>query len=142
VTEVAEGSNFSGRLWNTKPRIHAELPSGSRSLTRFNLLQLRQAERQLAATVLCDLHRGNAAAATANLRAMLALVKGPTDERLVISQLVRSAIAAGAVGLTWELLQSPGVTDTQLAVLQNDWAELDFLQAMENALSMHRAMAK
>jgi len=39
---------------------------------------------------------------------MLALVKGPTDERLVISQLVRSAIAAGAVGLTWELLQSLG----------------------------------
>jgi len=34
------------------------------------------------------------------------------------------------------------VTDTQLAVLQNDWAELDFLQAMENALSMHRRWAK
>ena len=50
-----------------------------------------------------------------NLRAMLALVKAMRDERLIISELVRIAIASMGVGANWEFLQSTNLTDEQLS---------------------------
>ena len=53
------------------------------------------------------------------MRAMLALVKAMRNERLMISQLVRIAMAQyGATGANWEILQSTNLTDEQLAELQ------------------------
>ena len=72
---------------------------------------------------------------------MLALVKAWHDERFIISQLVRIACANIAFASTWSLLQSPDVTDGQLAILQTDWEELTFALPMENALTMERAIA-
>jgi hypothetical protein len=88
------------------------------------------------------LQRGDAAAATAKIRAMLATAKGMGDERLIISQLVRLAIAHIAMAATWELLQSPKATDEQLASLQREWTEAEFLQGGENAVMMERAMCE
>jgi len=105
-----------------------------------NLAQTKQAAQKLYYAALCDLHRGDTKSATRRLRALLAISQGLFEERLVISQLVRIAIAAiGAAG-TWELLQSPGATDAQLAQIQNDWSRLEFSVAAENALAMERAM--
>jgi len=42
----------------------------------------------------------------------------------------------------WELLQSTNVPDAQLASIQRDWMELEFLGAGEQALVMERAMAE
>jgi hypothetical protein len=112
------------------------------SLLLPNLAQPKNAAQRLSAAALCDLHRGDTASATMNVRAMLALAKGLADERLVISQLVRIAIAAITSSVTWEVLQSPDVTDAQLAALQRDWAELEFLLATEQALAMERAMSE
>ncbi len=97
------------------------------------------AQRLLAAAS-CHLHRGDIASAITDLRAILALVKGTEQERLVISQLVRIAIAAIAFAANWELLQAPNLTDAQLAALQQDWTELRFFQGAESALAMERAM--
>jgi hypothetical protein len=69
---------------------------------------------------------------------MLALVKAMRDERLVISELVRMAIVQIALTVNWEILQSPNLTDEQLAELQGDWKDLEFIQAEENALAMER----
>jgi hypothetical protein len=74
------------------------------------------------------------------VRTILALVKGMTDERLAISQLVRFAIAEIGMGTTWELLHSPDVREEQLAAVQRDWNSLEFLQATEASLAMERAM--
>lgn len=104
-----------------------------------NLAQRKQAAQRLLAAALCDSHRGDGDAASLNLRGMLALVRGLTEERLVISQMVRNAIAAISVGVSWELLRSPAVSDEQLAAMHRDWAELQFYPAMENALAMERA---
>jgi hypothetical protein len=105
-----------------------------------HLMHSKIAAQRLAAAALSDLHRGDTEAATKNVRAILAMVKGSSHERLVISQLVRYAIAAIAVTATWEMLQSSTVTDAQLAALQRDWEELDFITALENSLAMERAM--
>lgn len=108
-------------------------------LPNLHAATLRTAQ-QLTAGVICDLHRQDVPSAMRRLRTMLALVKGSADERLAISQLVRIAIAAIALSANWELLQSPGVTEEQLAVLQNDWLQIEFIPSVENSLAMERAM--
>jgi hypothetical protein len=50
------------------------------------------------------------------------------------------AIAGMAVPVTWDVLQSPSVTDGQLVQLEDDWNGLDFIQAGENAQEMERTM--
>jgi len=107
-----------------------------------HLAPLKQATVRLAQASVCDLHRGNADRAALRVEAMLAIVKGSAAERLVISQLVRMAIAHITLTATWELLQSPNSTEAQLAKLQHDWAEVEFMQATEDALLMERAMSE
>ena len=99
--------------------------------TNFYLAQSKRAAQRLEAAALCDLHQGDTASAVKNLRAMLALVKAMRDERLVISELVRIAIAQIALTANWEILQSPNMTDEQLAELQRDWMGLDFIHGMK-----------
>ncbi len=70
------------------------------------------------------------------------MIKGMEDERLVISQLVRIAVLQITMTASWSLLQSPGISDAQLAEVERDWSELELNQAPENALAMERAMAQ
>lgn len=95
----------------------------------------------LFAAAVCDLHRGNTPSSVTNIRAILAIVKGTQGERLVISQLVRIAIASIAVAPTWELLQATNATDSDLQALQKDWQALEFTAAAEASMEMERAMA-
>jgi hypothetical protein len=105
-----------------------------------NLAILKRASQHLNAAMLCALHRGDTETAFVRLRTMLALVRTTGDERLIISQLVRFAMAAITVNATWEFLQSNTVTEEQLATLQREWSDLDFFRPVENALAMERAM--
>ena len=107
-----------------------------------HLAPLKQASQRLKSAALCDLRRGDTARATTRIRAMLAIARGLGDERLVISQLVRIAIAHIALAANWELLQSPAVTDAELAQLQTEWMAVDFITGAENALLMERAMGE
>lgn len=112
------------------------------SLLLPNLSQTKKATQRLSAAALCALHRGDSTSAVEHVRAMLALSKATANERLIISQLVRIAIAAITVSANWELLQSPDVSDQQLAALQRNWTELEFVEAIEHALDMERAMGQ
>jgi len=111
----------------------------------FNLLlphlaKIKGVAQRLSAATLCDLHNGKFSEAAANLGALLRLPEVVRDEPLVISQLVRIAIAAIAIGPTWEALQSESWTDEQLARFHKGWESLEFLQAMERAIEMERAV--
>jgi hypothetical protein len=110
--------------------------------TNFYLAQSKRAAQRLESAALCDLHQGDTASAVKNLRAMLALVKAMRDERLVISELVRIAIAQIALTANWEFLQSTNLTDEQLAELQQDWTSLDFVRGDENAMAMERVTGR
>ncbi len=114
---------------------HMDYSGGVADLNFTNLLlaESKRAALRLGTAALCDLHRGDAASAVKDVRAMMAIVKGMKDERLVISELVHIALDA-----TWELLQSPILTDEELAAIQNDWASLEFVSAEEQALEMER----
>jgi hypothetical protein len=111
----------------------------------FNLMlpQLAKAKgisQRLSAATLCDLHSGRLKEAAANLDALIRLPEVFREEPLVISQLVRIAMSAIALGPTWEALQADGWTDEQLAGLQKNWESLEFLHALERAIEMERAM--
>jgi len=103
------------------------------------LIGMRDASLLLSGASVCDLHRGDTAAALLKIRAMLALTKGLEREPCLSSEQVRSGIISRSVGATWEFLQSPGVTGEQLATLQRDWSSLESVQTLERAVEMERA---
>jgi hypothetical protein len=110
--------------------------------TNLHLIESRRSAQRLESAALCALHQNDPGSAVKNLRAILAFEKAMRDERLAISELVRIAIANIALAVNWEILQSPDLTDRQLAELQNDWTGLEFIRAEENALTMERATAE
>jgi hypothetical protein len=112
------------------------------SLPLPHLAELKRAEQRLTAAMLCDLRDRDTAAASTNLQAMLGLAKATANERLAISQLVRHAMASLCFAATWEFLQSPGVSDSQLETIQQDWADLKFVEPAEASLEMERALGR
>jgi hypothetical protein len=107
-----------------------------------NLVAEKKTVQKLAAKTFNDLRLGQNEAASDNIRVMLALVKGTSDERTAISQLVRIAIAQIACAATWEFLQSSNYTDNQLAALQSDWGRPEFIRSMANVLPVEREGAE
>jgi hypothetical protein len=100
----------------------------------------KRAAQRLTAKAGYDLHNGDTASAVYDMRAVLAISKAMRDDRILISELVRIAIAQIGLTANWEILQSSNVTDAQLSQLQHDWADLDFAGSMKKALLMERAM--
>ena len=88
----------------------------------------------LAATV--ELHEGELTNAWEDLDALARLVSGYNKDCLLVSVLVRVAIAGAAIAPTWEALQCSGWTDEQLLSLQCGWESVDFLSQAESALTM------
>jgi hypothetical protein len=108
----------------------------------LQLAPLKRSAQKLSAAAMVDLHRGDSASAVKSVSAMLALVNGASNDRVVISELVRIAIAQIAAPVVWEILQSTNVTDEQLATLQHDWMNLEFIRGDENALAMERVIGR
>jgi hypothetical protein len=105
-----------------------------------HLAPLKRSAQRLSAAAICDLHEGNTGSAATNLCAMLGLVQADRREGVIISQLVRIAMAAIAASATWELLQYTNVPDAQLATLQKSWEQQEFISAAENSFLMERAI--
>lgn len=103
-----------------------------------HLAALKRSAQWLSASALYDLHQGNPQNACADVQSLLAIVKGETDERILVSQLVRIAIVSMVASPTWEILQDPDVTDDDLAQLQKNWQSLEFTAPMEQSLTFER----
>lgn len=103
------------------------------------LSQIKVAVQWLGASELYHMHGDNTASACADVRTMLALVKGQTHERFEISQLVRAAMVRQMVAnATWEILQATNVPAEDLAQLQQDWQSLQFIVPLKNAFLFER----
>jgi hypothetical protein len=111
-------------------------------ISNTHLVPLKKAAQRLSAEALSDLHREDVISASADLHALLTLIRATQDERLMISQWVRVTLAQMAMMVTWEYLQAPQITEDQLALIQRDWMQLEFRDAAENALLMERAMGE
>lgn len=107
-----------------------------------SLAPAKKIVQRLAASAANNLRRGDTDAATKDIQAMLAVDRGISHDRTLISELVRIAVAQIAVSANWELLQSTVVRDEQLAALQWDWADLKFIKPFENAMNIERVVGQ
>jgi len=108
-------------------------------LTNLLVTKAKATAMRLGTAALSDLHERDTGSATENVRTMLAVAEGMRSEHLVISELVRIGIVDIVVPDTWEILQSPNVTDEQLAALQKDLANVEFFHSMQTAFELERA---
>jgi hypothetical protein len=105
-----------------------------------HLMPLRQAENLLSASALYNLHQGDVHDACRDLRTILALVKGLSGEPIQYSQGLRVAITHVSAAVTWEILQDPDVSESDLEKLQQDWQSLDFIKAAERTYLMTQVL--
>lgn len=87
------------------------------------------------------LHAGDLAGCLDNILTMLALAEFTGKQKILISQLVSTAIIGIAQVQTWELLQSPLVSDEQLQALQGAWEKIHITKNIAPLLRMERACA-
>ena len=104
-----------------------------------HLVRVKEGAVWLSAAAIYELHEGNKVEAKENLKGVLRLVKNDKGEPLLISHLVRIACVQIAFGATWEALQFPDWTDSELKEFQGAWESIEF-QNLEAFLSMERAM--
>ncbi len=102
---------------------------------------LKGSSQTLRRGMLIALHEHQPDEALQDLLALKILTDVQRNEPLLISQLVRVAIAEISLGAVWQALQADGWTDAQLAALQAAWRQPDFLLGMSKALAMERVMA-
>ncbi len=93
----------------------------------------------LISATLHDLRFGSADEAWRWWRAGSRLALRPQNPRAVIGLLIHNRLVARSVTTTWEALQFPGWSDTQLAEIQQLWLDHDALQAVLDGFSMERA---
>jgi len=121
------------------PRLTFPVDYQASSFPSLPLVQMRHAAQKLESATICAMHNSDPAEAVTNILTLLELVQKSEADGLLISQLVRIAIAAIAVVPTWELLQATNVTDAQLAAVQAGWARLNSLHDAECTFVTERA---
>ncbi len=94
-------------------------------------VQQRRAVQLVSAATIASLHETNIPAAFADLQAMARMARMEKDDPMLISQMVRIAIASLGLATTWEALQSDGFSDEQLKELQIEWGKVPILNAVE-----------
>ena len=105
-----------------------------------HLVRLKQAEILTASATIGALHDGNYSQALTNLQMSVTLIQHYQTEPLLISHLVKIAMAQIAIGATWEMLQTDHWTDAQLAEMQSQWQGMDLFGPVEGAFAMERAL--
>jgi hypothetical protein len=103
------------------------------------LASVKKSAQELEYSACLELHNGDGGAAIADNSVMISLSEAMVHDRLLISELVRIAIARIAVATTWEILQATNLPEAGLAQLQNKWARISFLDSYENAICLERA---
>jgi hypothetical protein len=116
--------------------------SGFDHMKFTSLVPPKKAAQVLSADAMLALHRGDTDTAVRDTHAMLLLANAMQHDRLEITELVRVAIANIAITKVWEILQTTNVTDGQLAELQSDSTNFDFVRSEANALEMERAVGE
>jgi hypothetical protein len=110
------------------------------SIRLENLSPLAHAARWLSAAAIYNLHERKTGEACADAHAILAIVKGQTEERLEMSQQMRDAIASIGAQTTWEILQDPNILESELVSLQQDWESVEFVSAAKRTYLAERVI--
>lgn len=105
-----------------------------------NQVAVRLAAQWLSGAILNDLHEGQLAEAQERLNTSIKLIHLYQDDLLLVTQMMRVAIANLELETTWSALQAPGWTETSLSELQHRWEEVHFLEKFAPSMAMERAL--
>lgn len=105
-----------------------------------HLAKLKSAAQFSTMTMMQALHANDFAEAQSDLLSAVKLIGLYKNEPIMISGLVRIAMARIAIGATWEALQSDAWTDPQLAELKNEWQGMNLFSTASGSLDMERAI--
>jgi hypothetical protein len=145
---VAEMFNYEQNLSNVAklrevlkaPVLNFDLDySQGFDLSLPHLSKLKAAEQLITITAMQTFYSKNFSEASGDLLTAVDLVRVYTNDPLMISGLVRVAMAQIAIGLTWEGLQSDEWTDPQLAELQVKWRSMKLFADSSAVLAFERA---
>jgi hypothetical protein len=110
------------------------------NLNNFNYLsQMKQLVMGLTSRTLLALHQGRRQEAFSYLKSCDAVSQLTAKDPIMIDQLVRYACMSVTAEACWEVLQTNGWTDGQLAELQRQWDQSDILAAAVSSIAMERA---
>lgn len=138
---VEKGDLDSFQSLTNHPVLDFNLDYGKGFAIRLqHLARLKHAAQWLSAAAVYNLHERKTAEACAGAHTILAIVKGQAEERLEISQQVREAIASSGVQTTWEILQDPNISESDLASLQQDWESVEFVSSAKRAYLAERVI--
>jgi hypothetical protein len=101
---------------------------------RVDFVAVRTVAQWLMGAAENDLHQGRLEAALQNLEALAGLARMERDEPTLVAQMIRVAVANLGLVVTWEALQAHGWTEPQLERLQQAWAPVDLVDAVEKGL--------
>ncbi|HEX5400134.1 MAG TPA: hypothetical protein VFY06_13900 [Verrucomicrobiae bacterium] len=105
----------------------------------FHLAKLKVAVQWLEASEYYNLHQGKTTEACADIRTILALIKGTTNERYEISQLVRQALIRMCAFATWNVLQATNISEDNLSQIQADWEMVEITAPLRDSFLFERA---
>lgn len=104
-----------------------------------HLAPLRSLSEALTAKVLVDLRTERYEDAWTNLLVLTRLATAWEPEPSEVSHLVRFNLARTAWKVTWQAFQAHAWTDAQLAALQSEWENADFLKGLPETAAFKRA---
>jgi len=114
-----------------KPVLDNALDHSQGALMRYkHLIPPKQLSQWFGARAQFELHEQNLRAAAEDLAAQIRLVRALARDQIIISELVRVAIASVARSGTWEGLQDDAWSDSDLATLQRAWTDQHFATGM------------
>ncbi|HLH56997.1 MAG TPA: hypothetical protein VKY92_25680 [Verrucomicrobiae bacterium] len=127
----------------TKPVLNCEFDPTLGPLARFPHLPVPKTLTQwFGPRIALGLHEGRTRETLRDLVTEIELPRLLAPDGIVISELVREAIAAVAFRDVWEALQADGWTDDDLAQLQRAWEAQHFAEPMVRALEGERVFAQ
>lgn len=101
---------------------------------------MRNAAQWLAADAIVALHVHDRTRALSNVHALVQLTEFHREEPALVSQMIRVAITGLGLAVTWQAMQNPELTESELALMQADWEKVDLLKSLEVAYLGIRAM--
>lgn len=102
-------------------------------------VEKRHLAQWLAAANTLALHERQPAQAVAHLTALGDMLAWHDEDFTIIGQMIRVAIGGMALQSTWATMQTPGLTEAQLAGLQAQWQGLVILPVLARAMEFERA---
>jgi len=121
------------------PRYFFNNPTNFTNQPKAPFAQLRTAAHWLTGDAIAALHFGQLDRARADIHALVQLAQFNREDLMLVTQMMRAAIAGLGLATTWEALQAQGWSEDDLATLQRDWEALDVVAVFEQGMIGERA---